>query len=234
MRTFVLPILAGLVFVTPVAAEGLLDKLPEDGAFVRFELNMSINMQGLGEKTHNGTLTMSSVGEKDVDGKPGRWLEIKQDVDVEGEPNHITKALIPNERLKAGESPLDHVAKAWLKRGDTEPKEIIDFKGPEAGFLRLFFPGALKDAKKLPEEVIESKLGKLECAGHTGTSTFEAGDQKFEVTYENRLHDKAPFGVVSSRMSFKMFRNGQEATGTMTLRLVEVGKGATSELPAHQ
>ena len=75
--------LANLVLLTPAAADGLLYRLPEDGAFVRFELEVSSNWKGEGETTHKGTLTMSSVGEAKVDGKPGRWLEIKMEAQLE-------------------------------------------------------------------------------------------------------------------------------------------------------
>jgi hypothetical protein len=97
-------------------------------------------------------------------------------------------------------------------------------------------PGSLTDAKKLPKKTIDSKLGKLECEGHTGTSTLEPGqDYKSEVTYETWVHDKAPFGVVASQVTSKTYHNGDYLREfTMTLRLIEVGKGAKTELPDNQ
>ena len=227
-------VLAGLLFLTPVHAEGLLYRLPEDGAFVKFEMEFSSNWKDEGEKTHKGTLTMSSVGEAKVDGKSCRWLEIK--MEDQADLNHLAKVLILREKLKAGESPLDHAVKGWRKMREGGPKEITAFKTHDAGMLPLLLPGLLTDAKELPKKVIDSKLGKLECVGHTGKSAFEPNNEmKFDITYEAWINDKAPFGVVSARLKVKALKNGEEAgTWTMTLRLVEVGEGAKSALPDHE
>jgi hypothetical protein len=53
-----------------------------------------------------------------------------------------------------------------------------------------------------------------------------------KVHVQNYLHDKAPFGVVSSRMDveFPDFGMGK-GSAEVDLSLVEVGRGAKSELP---
>jgi hypothetical protein len=238
MRRYFLLFLANLVLLTPAAAEGLLYRLPEDGTMVQFVMESSGHGKGEDKKTYKGTLTMSSVGEAKLDGKPGRWLEIKMEADTPGD--HIVKVLIPTECLKAGESPLDHALKGWRKmigqRNDGGLKEITNFKTMDAGAMPILLPGALQDAKKLPRKVIDSKLGKLECEGHTGTYTREpARNHTSESTYETWLHEKAPFGVVASHVIVKTFLNGEYVrTWTMTVRLVDIGKGAKSELPDQQ
>jgi hypothetical protein len=235
LRLFLLSALASLVLLSPAKADGLLYRLPDDGAFVKFEMESSGHGKGEDKKTYKGTLTMSSVGEAKVDGKLCRWIEIKMEANTPGD--HIVKVLVPIDRLKPGESPLDHALKGWRKMigelNDGGLKEIANFKTMDAGAMPIILPGVLQDAKKLPKKVIDSKLGKLECAGHTGTHASEpARDHKSEITYETWLHEKAPFGVVASHVSAKTFQNGEYVrTWTMTLRVVEVGKGAKSELP---
>src|SRR5207244_12477630 len=92
-----------------------------------------------------------------------------------------------------------------------------------------------KDAKKLPKQVTPSKLGKLECEGVTGTYELDDGRESVTAVFENRLHDKAPFGLVTSTIQLTMQRNGQvEGTGSMSFRLVAAGKDAKSELPEQK
>lgn len=52
------------------------------------------------------------------------------------------------------------------------------------------------------------------------------------TTLESRLHDKAPFGVVQSKMNFKVERDGNvRKSGVLTLNVLEVTQNAKSELP---
>jgi len=48
---------------------------------------------------------------------------------------------------------------------------------------------------------------------------------------ETRLHGKAPFGVVTSKMKVKISGQGPQQDITMTLKLADVGKNAKSEFP---
>ena len=242
MRSFMMSALAVLFSLNPVAAQGLLHRLPKDGTFARFELETSSQDKGENKKTHKGSLTLSSVGEVKVDEKPCRWLEMKMEADTPGD--HVVKVLIPSERLNAKETPLDHAAKGWRKMignhndgGLRElTKQLANFKTMHAGAMPIILPGPLTDAKKLPKKKIDSKLGKLECEGQTGTRVLEPSkDYTSEVTYETWLHEKAPFGVLACRITVKTFHNGEYLrTFTMSALLVEVGKGAKSELLVDQ
>lgn len=234
MRMLLASGLVTLVWLAPVAAQSLLYRVPQDGVFVLFELEILSTWKGENEKKHNGTLTMSSVGEIEVDGKPSRWLEIKME-DKNG-LNHIAKVLIPIERLKNGESPLDHAIKGWRKMREGEPKPIANFKTHDAGALPALLPGPMSDAKKLPKKLIDSKVGKLECVGYAGKYSFDPNNElTCDVTCETWMHDSAPFGVVSCQMKVRTFRNGEEVgTSTKTLRIIEVGKGAKSDLPDYR
>ena len=242
MRSFLLTIVVSLGFVSNVRSQGLLYNLPEDSVFARFEMQSASREKGEERpKTYKGTLTISSVGEVKVDGKQCRWLEVKMEANTAGD--HVVKVLVPVDRVKLGESPLDHAVKGWRKMigdlndgGLRELSEAADFTSNHAGIMPMLLPGVLADARKLPRKMIDSKLGKLECDGHAGTYTLEPGqDYKSKVTYETWVHDRAPFGVVACQITSKTYHNGDYLREfTMSLRLIEVGKGAKTELPDNR
>jgi hypothetical protein len=56
-----------------------------------------------------------------------------------------------------------------------------------------------------------------------------------KVTFETRLHEKAPFGVVSSRMQFEMKRDGKvQQTVDAATKLIDFAKDARTALPDHK
>jgi hypothetical protein len=67
---------------------------------------------------------------------------------------------------------------------------------------------------------------------------FDEGDLHTRVTSETRLHEKAPFGVVSSHMLFECTSQGTAKGPAYTIdamaKLVDVGNNATSALPDYQ
>ena len=102
----------------------------------------------------------------------------------------------------------------------------------ETNEIRIKLGDVAEKLKKLDAEIVESSLGKLECKGVTGTTEFPIGGRKNVVTFTNRLHKKAPFGIVSSEMQIAVSRDGQaERNMTMRITLSKVGKDAKSELP---
>lgn len=216
----------------PARADGLVYQLPDDGASVEFEMKMSMEQNGM-TMDYDGTFWMSSVGKQDVDGTACRWIEFKMVMKQEGrERFHRAKVLIPEAELARGKSPISHAKKGWYQPDDREPREITDFFGNDAGPLPAFLSGPLKDAKELEAETIDSKLGKLECKGVTGLVQFKQSGRDNEVTFTNRLNDKAPFGVVNSEIRFEMSRDGQQqGAATMKIKLSKVGKEAKSDLP---
>src|SRR5262245_17361110 len=142
------------------AADGLLYRLPADGAMARYDMEMTVAKDGK-QLTGKGTAILSSVGRKEVDGKPCRWIEIIFEVKIEDrEEKSITKVLIPEKHLKEGEEPLKHVMKAWQQDRDNARELAVDRLADSP--LPVFLAPALKDAKKLPKALIDTKLGKLE------------------------------------------------------------------------
>jgi hypothetical protein len=213
-------------------ADGLIYQLPDDGAQVRFdtEITTSVGGQDVGSK---GSVTISSVGAVLVDNEKCRWIEMKMISNDDGQEHLvIAKALIPEKHLGKGKSPGEHMIRGWVKDGDNEPQEINDLKAPQALPLRVFLAGPPKDSGELDKVEIDGKLGKLACAGVTGENEFETDDSTVAIRFENRLHEKAPFGLVNGNWKFEVKNNGQVAiAGTFKLTLVDTSTTALSDLP---
>ena len=88
---------------------------------------------------------------------------------------------------------------------------------------------------KLEKKTISGKLGKLSCEGVTGTVQFSGGQMIMTVKLENRMHEKSPFGVVSSRWEIGA---GSEGAAQMKmiwdLKLIDLGDDAKTTLPDNQ
>ncbi len=232
MRTLFLAFVAVLTFLSPAGADGLLYRLPEDGTYVRFDLELKQEAGGE-TKSASGSLTMASVGQKEVDGKKCRWIEFRMQMKQEQrERVQMVKVLVPEQHLKAGAAPIDHMIKGWYGSPGKDAKEAENNRDPRLGPVPAFLCGPFKDSKKLVAEDLDTKLGKLSCPGVTGSVRIEQGKQIHDITFDNRLNDKAPFGLVSSRMQFKVTRDDKmRDKGSLILTLTEVGKTAKSELP---
>jgi hypothetical protein len=230
----IVAVFAATTFLGTAAAraDGLFYQLPPDGASMKFDLEMTADAGGE-QRTSKGSLTMSSVGQVESGGEKSRWIEFKM-VMQQGDREQviIAKSLIPEKSLKLGESPFANFTKAWLKQGDREPKEIKEAAGNDAGPLPAFLAGPLNNQQKLEAIEVDSVLGKLQCAGVTGDLELDEGNNKVRIEFENRLSDKAPFGVVTSTMKFNVTRDGQQRDGgTLKLKAAEIKKDAKSELP---
>jgi hypothetical protein len=227
--------LTGVCVLVPgsARADGLLYRLPEDGSWVRFAFQYTFKLDGL-EKAGQGkgTMTMASVG-KAVEGpEPCRWIEFRVRLkDIGPEQILIRKLLIPEKYLKKGENPTEHVVRGWAKFKN----EAVGRAVPVHGRWPAYLAGPLQGEKKLDQQLVESKLGALRCAGVTGWIQYQEGDLHTKVTFETRLHEGAPFGVVSGRMQFEVKRDGKvQQTIDATAKLIDFGKGAKTALPDHK
>jgi len=214
--------------------DGLVYQLPKDGVWARFDMELTLTLQG--EKTSKmGTLRIASVGQTSENDQPCRWIEVRFASDEKsGVAEIIAKVLVPEKHLKRGESPLEHVLRGWVKEGRGKPKKLDDAASFNDSPLPLVLSGPLKDARPLEKEVVDGKLGRLECEGVTGRLEIKLPERgTIEAAVQSRLHPKAPFGVVSSRWVMKMqsvpLPAGAEAV--LNLTLGDFGEGAASELP---
>lgn len=224
-------VLACLMFVPAITrADGLLYQLPKDGAAVLFDVEMNMSRGGQ-ERTATGTLKMSSVGTSTENGEKCRWIEFKVTLKIEERERIIVvKILVPEKNLKEGENAYGNNVRGWIRmRPDGE---VVKLDDSNRSSIPAFLAGPLSDAKKLEREIVESKLGKLKCAGVTGYVEYVEGVHKKKATFETRRHTNAPFGVVSTKITFEGERDGQlEQKAVITFKLKEVSKDATSDLP---
>jgi len=229
----VAPIIGACVLCPRVTrADGLLYQLPEDGSWVRFDAHYTFKVDGM-EKAGQGTgtMTMASVGKVLEGSEPCRWIEFNVHLRDSGtEHILIRKLLIPEKRLKRGENATEHVVRGWAKFDNEDVAPAV----PVHGRWPAYLAGPLQDEKTLDAQFVESKLGALMCEGVTGWIQYEEGDVQMKVTFETRLHEKAPFGVVSSRMQFEMKSNGKvQQTVDATMKLADFGNGTETLLPDH-
>ncbi len=244
MRTIaILVVLTWFVTTTTeCAADGLIHKLPADGEWVKFDLEW-LGPSPAGELTllKKGTLTVSSVGRAIADGERCRWIEIRNASLVDDkEVVSIQKLLIPEKYLLGGLNPLGHVVKAWAQHPAVNggaPQEITDTKGEQGRPVRaltdMFF-GPPGETRALDEEAIETKgFGTLKCPGVAARFVLKRSNLESIFDYETRLHDKAPFGVVTFRSESIHKEDGAVKIPKFVtvLRLADYGTDARSELP---
>jgi hypothetical protein len=238
-------------------ADGLLQRLPVDGTWVRFEIatqNYDIRTGAPLGKHRTDSLTLRSVGKVTVDGEALRFIELSfrskglgpDGGESQDEILNVWKLLIPETRAMADQSPLDHVRRGWIKlsasprdagmpamtQREFDPANETNYRYR----LRVELPDPLKDSHKLEVQTIDCKLGKFSCAGVAGTDGGHWPSAKGPATqfeYETHLHDDVPFGVVRHRCDMKRFlAGGKLATHQVrTYTLAETGTNATSEIP---
>lgn len=231
LRMLILGVSA-LVWVAPARSDGLVYRLPEDGAWAQYDMQLRIGAAGTGLEL-KGQVKISSVGVETVGDEKCRWLEIRVDLKADGrEQIVLNKALIPEKHLGRGKAPVENIIRAWNKTGDEEVKSLTDMKSPQAGVFQILLTGPDANATKLEPITLENaKLGKLESAGELATREYDQSQTKVKATYEHRLSDKAPFGVVSTKIKFQGGDGGGFGEGEVTLTLVDVGDTALTELP---
>ena len=217
-------------------ADGLFFKLPKDGTWATYN---SIRPESRAARRPSERDRPRGVGRAGQ----GRWTDLSLDrtgcrrstCGGEGTATSQGSAQIPDPRKvpHQGETPKDHVLRAWRKLGDGKP-QTTEEPNP-------ILAGPAKDAKHLDKLAVESKLGKLACEGVVGSIEIQAPDAtKIRCLMETRLHPDAPFGLVTSHwavtfMSTDKSKEGARATevGTMemNLKLIDFGDKAVSEMP---
>ena len=221
MRRVLLSLFCAVLALNPgdLRAEGLICRLPADGARVRYDLQSTAEMEADGPhrpglavpKTINvrGVITLGSVGRTRVDQQECRWIEIGREI-PEQEVKSVLKLLIPERYLGRGEDPFSHVLRMdnWNRSGIVkEPEHIVEQarKRYEIERFRGFIPEQLRDAKSAGKRVIRTPLGPIECEGRVGTAELTpsplfpgtGGEWAWKATIEVWENDKYPFGVVS-------------------------------------
>ena len=221
MRRVLLSLSCAILALNPgdLRAEGLIGRLPADGARVKYDLQSTTEMEDDGPdrpghavpRTINvrGVITLGSIGRTKVDQQECRWIEIGREI-PDQEVKSALKVLIPERYFGRGEDPFSHVLRMdhWNRGGIVkEPEPIVDQarKRYELERFRGFIPERLRDAKSAGKRVIRTPLGPIECEGRVGTADLTpsplfpgtGGEWAWKADVEVWENDKYPFGVVS-------------------------------------
>jgi len=218
--------LALLTFSThSCLADGLIRRLPEDGAWARFY--MTEKWEGELERTMY--VTISSVGKLLTGGEHCRWIELKLESPDE-KSSQTFKMLIPEKHIGLDSDPLSNAVKSW-RRINNEAARKSNLK-PLLARLYLFCLPAIANLKSIEKtEDVEWQDGKLDCKVMVGSSKHKTDAETAETSYRLYLHQQVPFGVAGATLNVKT-NNGD--SGTVDFRLTDMGKKAKTELPDSQ
>jgi hypothetical protein len=239
-RTRTLASLVLLVALGGLArADGLLYQLPKDGTWATYDVNVSAKGPNDMNMEMKGTLRLASVGQATEKDRPCRWIEIQFDMTMamgehKMDQSEAYKLLIPEKYLAKGESPLDHVVRAWTQHGKGEMKKLDNPNDIDAGPLPIILSAPWKDVKQLAKAETESKLGKVACEGVEGSLEFKASKiGVMKAKFENRLSTESPFGVVASRWTIQPPDDTPAKMGDMVwkLKLTDFGSDAKTKMP---
>jgi hypothetical protein len=204
-------------------AEPIIQTLPEDGAWVRYHVNLSV----AGQAT-TPAWTVKSVGKKDVAGVAHRWIELQS---KQQDRNEIAfKCLVAETEFGKGKNPLAHALQVFVKYADQEPREVESIAAADTA-LALILAGPAEAKKLDAKESVEMQSGRIECDVYTGTAKSEIGTAKVELTYRLLKSDKIPYGLAGAKFQIEADLAGNKLAGSAELSLKETGKDAKSELP---
>lgn len=235
-----LAVAAATISATPkVRADGLIRKLPADATWATFKQEGYQERRDKRQESFGGWLRISSVGAAIEEAQPCRWIEFDRTYSTGdgSERRSIHKLLIPEKYLAVGETPGEHVLRGWSRFDQTEPGEPRELRQRDGklfpGQAWIFLVGPASDERQLePIKLEHKKLGRITCERRTGTFHFTLprpdGPREVSGTFEARLHDRAPFGVVWYEFAGRE-RDGREVK--VTLSLDDFGPTAISALP---
>jgi len=201
------------------APVGLIDRLPPDGTWARFE-------QG------NNYVTIASVGKMVVAGQPYRWIEVVLEI---GGQELVWKLLISEELPKRGRNIIEQALSIWHRGLRREPRNITGMNPPdEFGELTFILTGPDLEIRRLEPRTIETKLGCFECSVWSGRQLARFGSIEFDAKFRQWVHAKAPFGVLKSEIEYSSNFDGNIRQDKNSIILVEVGTGAKSRLSTDE
>ena len=152
---------------------------------------------------------------------------------IEQIPDVMASSLKTSEvQDSAADDSVENRVRGWIRMGpDRDVEELTE---NNLGPIPAFLANPLTDVQQLEAEIVTSELGALPCPGLSGNTEFAERTSTNKVAYQTRRHEKAPFGVVTSRMAIEVQRDGINTESLdMALALRDFGTAAVSELPNH-
>lgn len=220
-----------------VFGDGLIQSLPDDGAWVRFNVICARNRRGVEDKLI-ATLTLRSVGTTQHNGLLHRWIEFEWRAHNEAggdERREITKWLIPETELGPTGSPRAHAARAW-ERDDEQ--EVRSRNLSETILDDLYLPSLLSDRsiQEVPKTV-EYQRGRLDlerCVTGLSNRQSSNGTTVTRMTHRYWITDSVPFGVAAARQTLEMTADDNViGKYEWQLEVNDFGMAAVSALPNH-
>lgn len=198
----------------------LLQTLPEDGAWVTYFVLMKTN-----GNENQAEWTAASVGTKQVDGNPYRWLELS--AKSGGSVYRVYKALIPESKFVPGKNPIRDAKEIWVRYGNETPRRISSIRD-EDPTLDLLLSGPVSNVKKLDEtETVDWQKGRLKCEIWEGENKLDVKFLKLENKQRLLKNKNVPFGIAGSKVKIS---NG-DRSAEVEYVLDNFGTGAKSLLP---
>jgi len=188
--------------------------LPANGTWVEFEWVQS----PLKGNSTSGTLRLSSVGRKDVDGMPHRWIEIKLSTQHKDEVrSRYRKLLVEEGNGKAVVYP-DAVRQGFGKESAKAPVTRLNPKTLD-DLLGMGLPADSVMKERAADQALQTKLGRL-TVRHV-VSESKTGPRG----YHGWLTDKVPFGCAKFEI-----REDTSARVTFQASIIRSGENARSEV----
>ena len=204
----------------------LMQTLPEDGSWVKFNVNVVINGAEV-----SPTWTMRSVGKADHDGKACRFIELEQTCPTPPLGNVTWRLLVPEAEFGEGKHPLGNARKVWVQYEKEEPQtvESIPIKDPIFGAL---IAGPTAEVLVLRErEKVSWQRGNLESEVVTGTREIDFAGAKLQISHRVLRHRDIPFGLAGMRQELNAEFGGAKQQAKITMTLQDHGSDAKSKLP---
>jgi hypothetical protein len=194
--------------------------LPVDGTWVDYEWTMSVPTKGM----QKGTLRISSVGHKEINGIKHRWVEITLTYGNDQQLVHrYRKVLVAEAVLQKGRPIQEAVSEAYRQEGKTGTVTLL----PRSRWHDLLGMGfgapdsVLQEVE--PAVATQTKLGKV-TARHVHAPGINDGRS---LDYHGWLTQEVPFGW--AKFEIREVSGGITQT-IFTAAAVKTGQGAKSEV----
>lgn len=238
------------VLVSLGQAQTLISKLPADGTWATYRMDVETKTQDGELNELSGTLTIRVVGTLSNDDEVLRWIEIEQLFQLSGidakrvqsdNVKIIDKILVAEDDIGVNKDPVAKLRKMWRyhSQGHSEGDPVVPKKvepgSNGAKTLHTFLPAPTKKTQPVKEKRLATADGVLICTGMAGmylvTQSGGFESKRFTTAYSN---DDAPFGTVLLKSISKVSRGEQPLSSSiMTITLESKGMDAFSVFPDH-
>lgn len=242
-RKLLLPLLlVGLATPSAFAGGGFLQKLPKDGTWVEYNIEMKTDGPQMQDMT--GTMKLKSVGSATENGEKYRWFEIEFKGESNGmKQNAVIKALIREKELKAGAKDGIKILRGWQQTTDggkkMDPKELSETELSANGPIGFFFGTKLTKTKKVKQaKEIQYQKGKLKLTeattGELNLKLNENTPKGFKQKVKQTIwkHKSVPTGTAALEVQMEVHNKDKLLMKMrMMCNVQDYGTGAKSSLP---